>query len=132
MTNFLINLEFCSSPHNALDEKYTSIILTTEQKLENLLVTGVALELINVIKLTTAASITGILAIDIELIVVINDFLFSLFIKYTIPDKTNTFTTGAIVYFIILNILSTAKLPVQLYIVPLFLNSVASLEKILP
>ena len=92
-------------------------MLTTEQKPENLLVTGEALLLINVIKLTTEASITGIFAIEIDVIVVIIDFLFSLFVKYTIPDNTNMLSTGAIVYFIILNILSTAKLPVQYLLV---------------
>ncbi len=58
---------------------------------------------------TAVPMITGILAVTIAVMVVINDFLFSLFIIYTIPESTITPTSGAITALIKLKICSNAN-----------------------
>ena len=86
ITNFLKNVEFCSSPQIVFAVKYVNTMLITEHNDANGLVSLYALDENIVSKLTTAATITGIFAVVIAVIVVTIDFLFSLFIIYTIAE----------------------------------------------
>ena len=105
ITNVFIKSEFFSVPNIDFIVKYINIIEIIEQNPENADVIYDICTLINLSKLTIADIATGKFATITAVIIVVNAFLFFLFIINIIIDIISTPIVGVIVDLIIDKIL---------------------------